>query len=159
LASSATIRLASTANLSPLTRPAAIQVWTTPSQTRRNTSFSQNRSRRARRRIFRHLVFDRQSAKLAIGEVHLHVAAQRLFRGTIQSVRLLAFPTFPGRTRSDWRRPDSLAGARAADQWTGGQIGTVDGSLRARIDGGRIRRMSVDTLIASRTATAKKFKR
>src|SRR5262249_16212465 len=44
LLASATMRLASTANPSPPTKPAAIQVSTTYSKTRRNASLSRNRS-------------------------------------------------------------------------------------------------------------------
>ena len=77
LLASATIRLASTAKPSPPTRPAAMHSSTTRSNTSRNRSPSAEPLvvGPRERRMIRDLVLNRQTAKPAIGQVHLHVTA------------------------------------------------------------------------------------
>jgi hypothetical protein len=78
LLASATIRLASTAKPWPPTRPAAMHLSTTCSNTRRKISLSRKRSLRARENAewSGDLVLDAQAAEPAVGKVHLDLATQ-----------------------------------------------------------------------------------
>jgi len=78
LLASATIRLASTANPSPPTSPAAMHVSTTSSKTRRKISLSRNRSLRARENAERSETLSsiESPQNPAIGKVHLHIPAK-----------------------------------------------------------------------------------